>query len=127
MTVKSYIVFFLVEGMVNYVLPRYENYAYYTIKVGQCFGHADLADEQTFLEPETNPKELAHFKKKKIYRLFTVQATEYCDLLTMTMEDCIQMKLEFPDQFMELFHELKAQRDKELLLKLDALKKMEYI
>ncbi len=35
-------------------------------------------------------------------RRFTVQAIENCDLLSLSLTDLIQMKLEFPQVFQEI-------------------------
>ena len=41
--------------------------------------------------------------KSETFRIFTVLALTDCELLTLTTQDIARMKLEFPDQFDQLF------------------------
>ena len=38
----QYVVFFLIEGFAGFVLPRYENAVYITVKAGEYFGLIDI-------------------------------------------------------------------------------------
>ena len=52
-------------------------------------------------------------------------AFETCDLLALLVRDLIKMKLEFPKIFDELFNEIPNRLKKELMLKIEIIKKEE--
>ena len=60
-----------------------------------------------------------------MYRNFTVQALTNCDLLLLSLKEIDQMKLEFPEIFIELFSNAYKRLRKYITTKLDALKVLE--
>ena len=59
--------------------------------------------------------------KKSILRRFTVQATKNCDMLVLSIKDILQMKLEFPSAFREIFMNSKLRLESELLYKFEVI------
>jgi len=92
--------YFIVQGEVGYVLPRYSNKVYIKIEKGEKFGHVDLMGVRKAHEG----LEVLNTKKdnNKSLRKFTVQATLNCDLLTLGVSDLDKMRLEFPEVYAEL-------------------------
>jgi hypothetical protein len=44
------LVYFMVEGIAGYVLPRLDNLVYIKVEEGDHFGHSDIVQDQKFLE-----------------------------------------------------------------------------
>lgn len=110
----------MVDGVSGYVLPRFNNAVYIEIEKGDHFGLIDLVyDTQTLHKKVTIRKETQ--KNDDLHRRFTVQALTNCDLLTLTLEELDQMKLEFPDIFEELFRNTFRRLKKALKTKLEAI------
>lgn len=114
----------MVEGTASYVLPRYENKIYVMLEVGEHFGHVDLAIMKDMLALEVRLDARA-LKRKNLVRRFTVQAIENCETFVLRIDDLEKMKMEFPDMFVELFEGAHEKLQKELLTKLDVIKKCE--
>jgi hypothetical protein len=64
-------------------------------------------------------------KRKNIIRRFTIQALENCETLMLTIEELEKMRLEFPEVFSELFNGVYQRFQKDLILKVDNIKKEE--
>ncbi len=116
-----YLVFFLVNGVAGYVLPRYDNAVYIQIEKGDHFGLVDLAFDHDIINVKSNFRHRSQ-KNKEFYRRFTVQALINCELLTFGLEDIDKMQLEFPEYFEELFMNTFRRLKKEYTLKIEALK-----
>jgi hypothetical protein len=80
-------VFFLIKGMAAYVLPRFQNKAYFEINEGESFGLLDLG------ELYTNPEK---YRKRHFMRQFTVQSFDNCEVVTLPLKEVFKMRLEFP-------------------------------
>lgn len=65
-------IFFLVQGQVGYVLPRFDNQVYINIYSGETFGHVDLGYESSFLSLQGDEMLSLEFSKKILCRRFTV-------------------------------------------------------
>lgn len=76
--------------------------------LGDLFGHVDLANDKDFFKNWMNKKKQRRHAKVTMQRIFTVQALETCDLLTLTLEDLDKMNIEFPSISAELIED--AQR-----------------
>ena len=117
------------QGTAGYVLPRYNNKLYFAIKQGEHFGHVDLANDKEYLKNHKTGKK----KKKKnqpvvvLVRMFTVQAQENCDLLTMTLEDLDKMNVEFPLIAKELMDDAAEKLNKEVGTKINAIREQELL
>lgn len=53
-------IYFLVKGAVGYVLPRFDNKAYYIIEKGEHFGHTDIASDRDFIDIDSGHARKAH-------------------------------------------------------------------
>ena len=74
------------------MLPRFNNKVYIDIEKGDHFGHVDLAnDRDYFKNQKLNKKKKKKQQQVTLLRMFTIQAQETCDLLTMTLEDLEKM------------------------------------
>lgn len=62
---------------------------------------------------------------QEVFRLFTVQALNSCEVLRMTVQDIDKLKLEFPDVFDELFANSLKILKKALKLKDETIKSCE--
>jgi hypothetical protein len=60
-----------------------------------------------------------------LIRRFTVQAFYLCDVLALSIQDLVNMKLEFPKVFHEMFRTAKERLRRELILKIEAIKNQE--
>ena len=58
-------------------------------------------------------------------RRFTLQALENCEMLILTIDEMEKMRLEFPDMYDELFQGTYDRLQKELILKMEVIKKQE--
>ena len=56
-------------------------------------------------------------------RRFTVQALDNCEMLILTIDECEKMRLEFPDLYDDLFQGAYERLQRELILKLEIIKK----
>lgn len=110
-------VFFLVNGVAGYVLPRFDNTVYIKIEKGDHFGHVDLVLDQEIMAAQLNVKR----RERNLTRKFTVQALIDCELLMLLIEDIDKMKIEFPDVFDELFMNSYRRLKKELEIKIKAI------
>jgi CRP-like cAMP-binding protein len=116
-------IFFLVNGIAGYVLPRFENTVYIKIEAGDHFGHVDLVLDQEILAMTSI--NLRQRSQKHLTRKFTVQALLDCELLMLLIEDIEKMKIEFPDVFDELFMNSYRRLRKELEIKIQAIQQCE--
>ncbi len=116
----------MVEGTAAYVLPRYENKIYIMLESGEHFGHVDIAimQDMLLLDVRLDPRAL---KRRNMVRRFTVQAIENCDMFILRIDDLEKMKMEFPDMYVDLFEGAHDRLQRELLMKLDVIKKCEAI
>lgn len=114
----------MVQGTAAYVLPRYVNKIYIMLEYGEHFGHVDLAVVQDMLAFDVRLDARA-LKRRNMVRRFTVQAIENCETFVLRIDDLEKMKMEFPDMFVELFEGAHDRLQRELLLKLDVIKKCE--
>ena len=94
------------------------------IESGEHFGHVDLAIEENMfhLEMRLEGREL---KRRNMVRRFTVQAIENCEMQVLRIDDLEKMKMEFPDQFADMFVGAHERLQKELILKVDVIRKCE--
>lgn len=118
-------IFFLVNGVAGYVLPRFENTVYIKIEAGDHFGHVDLVLDQEILAMTSAKVNLRARSQKYLTRKFTVQALLDCELLMLLIEDTDKMKIEFPDVFDELFMNSYRRLRKELEIKIQAIQQCE--
>ncbi len=58
-------------------------------------------------------------------RRFTLQALDSCEMLILTIDEMEKMRLEFPDMYDELFQGAYERLQKELILKMEIIKKQE--
>lgn len=56
-------------------------------------------------------------------RRFTLQALDSCEMLILTIDEMEKMRLEFPDMYDELFKGAFERLQKELILKMEIIKK----
>lgn len=111
----------MVKGTAAYVLPRFENKIYRVIESGEHFGHVDFAiSEKMVMFDLSKTKRL---RRKNMVRRFTVQALDNCEMLILTIDECEKMRLEFPDLYDDLFKGAYERLQRELILKLEIIKK----
>lgn len=92
----------MVKGSAGYVLPRFENKAYGVISEGDHFGHIDMASNKGLITVgRTGSKHSAY--GLGLIRLFTVQAFCGSELMQLSINDLLSMKLEFPNHFTSMF------------------------
>ena len=139
------IVFFISKGQVGFILPRYVTKVYKVITAGDYFGHLELSESSQLFDESSNtlnnsqaninpfvlsrkttPIVHSNPAKGKLSRRFTAQALEQTEILTLSLADIQVMKTEFYDIFYELFDDVKSKLKKELLFKLEAIKRLEY-
>jgi hypothetical protein len=104
-----------------YVLPRFDNKPYRLLEKGDCFGHIDFAIQEEMIDFDLSKTK--RLKRKNIVRRFTTLGMENCELLILNMDELEKMRLEFPDQFILLFEGANQRLQKELILKLEIIKK----
>jgi hypothetical protein len=115
----------MVQGSAGYVLPRFNNKSYISIEQGDLFGHVDLANNKDMFKMQKSIRKRKSKKKVDLIRKFTVQASENCDLLTLTLEDLDKMYLEFPEICKELIQDAENRLQNELMIKIDSIREME--
>lgn len=115
-------IFFLVNGHLGYVLPRYKNKKFKEILTGEHFGHVDFAEYVKKVERRDRGSQartsnaashqLSSDRKKDDFnkaaiarpvRNFTVLASSHGELLELKLDDLLIMRIEFPGIFEELF------------------------
>ena len=117
------IVYFLTKGTAAYVFPRFDNKPYRLIERGNVFGHIEFAIKEDMVSFELSKAK--RLKRNNIVRRFTVLGMENSELLILTMDELEKMRLEFPEQYIDLFDGANNRLQKELLLKFEILKKEE--
>ncbi len=118
--------FFLVKGACGYVLPRYENKVYLHIQEGKHFGHVELAADKSLMDEDGAFSIMRRSQVSfDLIRRFTVQAFFLSDVLALAIKDVVNMKLEFPKIFYEMFRSAKERLRRELILKIEAIKNQE--
>ena len=65
------------------------------------------------------------FRRKHMVRRFTVRALQTCEMFILTIEELEKMKMEFPEHYVEMFTGAYDRLKKELLLKLETIKRQE--
>jgi hypothetical protein len=113
----------MVKGLAAYVLPRFENKPYVMIEAGAHFGHVDFAITDDMLNHDLAM--VKRFRRKHMVRRFTVRALANCEMFILTIDELEKMKMEFPELYVELFTGAYERLQRELLLKLDTIKRME--
>ena len=63
------------------------------------------------------------FRRKNMVRRFTVRAIKNCEMFSLTIEELEKMKMEFPELYVEMFTGAYERLKRELLLKLDTIKR----
>lgn len=118
----------MVQGRASYVLPRFTNRSYIDLEVGDHFGHVDLANDREYLKN----RKLSRRNKRRdsshviLLRMFTVQATETCDCLQLTLEDLDRMNTEFPSICRELIKDAERSIKKYIGLKVRQIRSCEF-
>jgi hypothetical protein len=75
-------VWFLVNGIAGFVLPRFDNTVYIRIESGDHFGYTDIIlDSLSDSSASAGQIPEKQIKSKDFIRRFTVQALIDCDLL----------------------------------------------
>ena len=64
-------------------------------------------------------------RRKNMVRRFTVYALDNCEMLILTIDEMEKMRLEFPDIYADLFKGAYERLHKELIIKLEIIKKEE--
>ncbi len=103
------------------MLPRFENKAYVMIESGEHFGHVDFAVTDDMLNHDLAM--VKRFRRKHMVRRFTVRALQNCEMFILTIEELEKMKMEFPELYVELFTGAYERLQRELLLKLETIKR----
>ena len=65
------------------------------------------------------------FRRKHMVRRFTVRALQNCEMFSLTIEELEKMKMEFPEYYVEMFTRASERLKKELLLKLETIKRQD--
>jgi hypothetical protein len=104
-------------------LPRFDNKPYIKIEAGEHFGHVDFAITDDMLNHDLTM--VKRFRRKHMVRRFTVRALQNCEMFILTIEELEKMKMEFPEFYVELFTGAYERLQKELLLKLENIKRQE--
>ncbi|TNV87319.1 hypothetical protein FGO68_gene17715 [Halteria grandinella] len=116
-------VYFLVQGMAGFVLPRYDNTVYIKIDEGDHFGHQEMNVNQASLNyGKMRSASKRPLKSSENLRMFTIQALIDCELLILSIDDVEKLRIEFPDIFIELFDNSDVLLERQLELKHDAIK-----
>ena len=110
------------KGDAGYVLPRFENTQYIKIEKGDHFGIIDLVFDESMLPKNKHNFHLKLENKKESTRLFCVQAQSDCEILILKITDIFKMKVDYPDEFDELFENAVRLLKKTLQLKIEAIK-----
>ena len=119
------IVYFIAKGEAAYVLPRFDNKAFMELKTGEHFGHVDLAEDTDFISTSSIEYKVNAFNRYHHVRRFTVQAFGSLELLTLSINEVIKMKFEFPKMFELLFMEVDKHLNRQLLLKVEMARQHE--
>lgn len=116
--------YFIVNGEVSYVLPRYNHAIYITSEKGSHFAHEDILGSrkleesldasqaptvQYFSRTQTKQQQKSQEKEKsKLYRKFTVLVGRHCELISLNIVDLEKMRFEFTEVYAELHKDAKA-------------------
>jgi hypothetical protein len=91
-------VYFLLEGQIGYVLPRYNNEEYHSINQGDHFGHEDLSRISKM--DDVHLQSLLSSKTGSMFnRNFTARAQKDCEMLGLSNRDILIMKMGFSEEF----------------------------
>lgn len=93
------------------------------IEAGEHFGHVDFAVTDDMLNHDLAM--VKRFRRKHMVRRFTVRALQNLEMFILTIEELEKMKMEFPELYVELFTGAYERLQRELLLKLETIKRQE--
>lgn len=84
MPILIYLVYFLLDGVAGYVLPKFDNLVYIKIEKGDHFGLIDLVYDKRMLEEEKEEQGMKP-QKSNMHRQFTVMALMNCEVLMLSV------------------------------------------
>lgn len=93
------VMYFSLNGNIQFVLPRFDNIGYLRIDHGELFGTTDIFASTS--ECEIAPDDW-YEHKHCLRRHSTVRAVEDCEVLTFTLNDFMLMSKEFPSYYDQL-------------------------
>lgn len=87
------------------VLPKHNNTRYIDYKIGDTFGVVDIIGS-TLTQEEMELDEW-FLRKDLLKRQFTVMASTYTELMSLSVQDLYRVQLEFQEYYDDLFEMMK--------------------
>lgn len=115
----SYI-FFVIQGKIVHVLPRFFATPYISINEGNQFGVIDIVAS---IELGNINLDDWFSKKSQLKRMFSAQSMTVCETLNLDLHNLYHMQQEFNEDFMELYEYTKTRLKRCLETKLQAIEK----
>lgn len=117
-------IFFVINGQGNFVLPRYKNAAYISIKKGNHFGIIDIVGS---CFTQDIPIEDWFSKRSLLLRQFSIMAETKSEVLCLSIQQLQQMKMEFNESYEDLFFNASQVVKNTWVVKLEAIKECNQI
>jgi CRP-like cAMP-binding protein len=112
--------YFLKQGTVNFVLPKFDNAKYIHITTGTNFGMEDIVS--SIIKNEDIDQDDWISKKDIMTRQFTIMASEQATLLVFSVIELNKMQVEFLELYESLFKESYNRLEQILAIKLKSIK-----
>lgn len=119
-------IYFMLSGKANYVLPSYDNIGYIDIETGDHIGVIDIIGSAMTHNVSLN-NWFDH--KNLLHRQFTTMALDNVEMLMLSINDLIRIQKEFPDYYKNLFQTAFYELRSAWVLRLRAMKecRVQYI
>ena len=97
-------IFFCLHGKIAYVLPRYNNAAYYWAIRGDIFGLEDAIYNNHKAQADITVKLIS---QKRFYglRRFSTMSMNMVEALTLNVNELMKVAVEFPGTLEQLYYE----------------------
>ena len=92
--------YFLTKGLVQMVIPKFDNVCYIEINPSNHFGLIDFVGSARKYKFDY---ECWNDNQAKLFRMFTVRARKECEVLYLNLPDLEMMKYEFESDFLDIF------------------------
>jgi hypothetical protein len=97
---EANMIYFMLSGKANYVLPSFDNVGYIEIDIGDHFGILDIIGSAI----NNNLSVSKWYDNKNILiRQFTIMALNNVEMLNLSIIDLIRIQKEFSDYYMQIF------------------------
>jgi hypothetical protein len=97
---EANMIYFMLSGKANYVLPSFDNVGYIGIDIGDHFGIIDIIGSAI---NNNIPVSKWYDNKIMLIRQFTIMAFNSVEMLNLSFNDLVRIQKEFSDYYLQIF------------------------